>query len=410
MASRHTRPTVGGNKLFAAAITAVSAGLLVHGAPAQGASGGVRWVQKPVISKVKCLRACASSKRMRGGSTIRVSGRNMAGATKVVFHGGRGRRDDRAAKPRRRTTRSVLVTVPLNAPSGPVSVWAGDDNRSKRTKALAVLPPPPPEYSPELTPVSGLRDPGGPRLETGTSQARFFFGSERQVRFSYRVSSDGPASVQVDLVRAADGAVVRSWPSQATPGAVQTVTWDGRDGAGQIQPQGRFSFRIVASGANGARAQSSQTQDVTRDAFDFYRHIFPVRGRHDYGHSGARFGSGRAGHSHQGHDVFARCGTRLVAARGGVVKFKQYHSAAGHYLVIDGDETDVDYAYMHLVSASPFAVGDRVYTGQKIGEVGDSGNARGCHLHFEMWGAPGWYDGGRPFDPYDHLKEWDSYS
>ena len=44
---------------------------------------------------------------------------------------------------------------------------------------------------------------------------------------------------------------------------------------------------------------------------------------------------------------------------------------------------------MHLAEPSPFQPGDRVYTGQRIGAVGDTGNARGCHLHFELWGAPG---------------------
>ena len=68
-------------------------------------------------------------------------------------------------------------------------------------------------------------------------------------------------------------------------------------------------------------------------------------------------------------------------------------------MVIDGDGTGEDYAYMHLAEPSPFKAGDRVYTGQRIGAVGETGNARGCHLHFELWGAPGWYQGGRPFDP-----------
>ena len=121
--------------------------------------------------------------------------------------------------------------------------------------------------------------------------------------------------------------------------------------------------------------------------------------------------SGRAGHSHQGQDVFARCGTPLVAARGGRVKFKQYHAAAGHYLVIDGAGTDEDYVYMHLAEASPFSAGDRVYTGQRIGAVGDTGNARGCHLHFELWSGPGWYDGGKPVRPAARrCSAWDAWS
>ena len=51
-----------------------------------------------------------------------------------------------------------------------------------------------------------------------------------------------------------------------------------------------------------------------------------------------------------------------------------------------------------------------VRTGQPIGLVGDTGNAQGCHLHFEIWGAPGWYEGGSPIDPLSYLKAWDRYS
>jgi murein DD-endopeptidase MepM/ murein hydrolase activator NlpD len=173
---------------------------------------------------------------------------------------------------------------------------------------------------------------------------------------------------------------------------------------------GRYSFRLTAATPTGAVVRSAQTGDLERDAFDLYDHVFPIRGRHDFGGSGSTFGSGRSGHSHQGHDVFASCGTRMVAARGGRVQFTQYHAAAGHYIVIDGDGSDVDYVYMHLAEPSPFKAGDRVFTGQQIGSVGDSGNAQGCHLHFELWGAPGWYDGGDPFDPLPALQAWDSWS
>jgi murein DD-endopeptidase MepM/ murein hydrolase activator NlpD len=187
------------------------------------------------------------------------------------------------------------------------------------------------------------------------------------------------------------------------------VVWNGMLG-NVPAPPGRYAFRLTVTGRSGALAHSARVGDLARDAFDLFDHQFPVRGRHDFGGAGARFGTGRAGHSHQGHDVFARCGTRMNAARGGRIKFKGYHRAAGDYIVIDGDGTGVDYAYMHLAGPSPFDSGDRVYTGQRIGAVGETGNARGCHLHFELWNAPGWYDGGRPFDPFPALQAWDSYS
>jgi murein DD-endopeptidase MepM/ murein hydrolase activator NlpD len=177
-----------------------------------------------------------------------------------------------------------------------------------------------------------------------------------------------------------------------------------------MAPEGRYAFRITAVAKDGVKTSNSAATRKSPDAFDLFGHIFPIRGRHDYGNSVSRFGAGRSGRSHQGHDVFAACGTQLVAARGGVVKYSQYHAAAGNYIVIDGDGTGVDYAYMHMIRPSPLRVGQRVRTGQPIGAVGQTGSASGCHLHFEMWSAPGWYDGGRPFDPLSSLKSWDAVS
>ena len=90
--------------------------------------------------------------------------------------------------------------------------------------------------------------------------------------------------------------------------------------------------------------------------------------------------------------------------------FAGYHSAAGYYVVIDGKGTGLDNSYMHLRQKALVSTGDSVRTGQQLGEVGDTGHASGCHLHFEEWTAPGWYKGGHPIDPLPDLKSWDATS
>lgn len=169
---------------------------------------------------------------------------------------------------------------------------------------------------------------------------------------------------------------------------------------------GPVSLVTTASIASPPSAPVAILPPLPADVLTSNGHVFPVVGRYDFGGAGAEFGSGRSGHSHQGHDVFARCGTPMVAARGGRIQASRYHHAAGHYVVVDADGSGTDYVYMHLARRSPFRRGDRVATGQRIGAVGDSGNARGCHLHFELWSAPGYYEGGRPFDPLPALKAW----
>jgi murein DD-endopeptidase MepM/ murein hydrolase activator NlpD len=65
---------------------------------------------------------------------------------------------------------------------------------------------------------------------------------------------------------------------------------------------------------------------------------------------------------------------------------------------------------MHLANRPRLRTRETVETAERIGSVGDTGNASGCHLHFELWTSPGWYAGGRPFDPLPHLQKWDSRS
>lgn len=130
--------------------------------------------------------------------------------------------------------------------------------------------------------------------------------------------------------------------------------------------------------------------------------IFPVRARHTYGDG---IGAGRG---HQGVDLLANCGKKVVAAEPGRVRLVKYQSAAGNYVVVKGPGRDE--VYMHLAQPSKLSRGDRLQAGDLIGRVGQTGRATACHLHFEMWSKPGWYRGGSVLDPLPYLKQWDKTS
>lgn len=128
---------------------------------------------------------------------------------------------------------------------------------------------------------------------------------------------------------------------------------------------------------------------------------FPVRGKVTYGDG---LGAGRG---HQGQDLLAACGKPVVAAQPGRVQIKDYDgSGAGNYVVIDGKGELEDTVYMHMESAA-VRKGQRVSAGQVIGRVGTTGRSSACHLHFEIWGGSGWYDGGQALDPRPYLRSWD---
>ena len=103
----------------------------------------------------------------------------------------------------------------------------------------------------------------------------------------------------------------------------------------------------------------------------------------------------------------ADCGLPLVATQAGTVKFAGSQALAGNYVVITAADGSADYVYMHLRDPALVKKGDPVVTGQPIGFVGRTGDATACHLHFELWPAPGWYTGGAAVDPLPSLKAWD---
>lgn len=89
-------------------------------------------------------------------------------------------------------------------------------------------------------------------------------------------------------------------------------------------------------------------------------------------------------HTHTGIDFAAPQGTDIYAAEGGVVIISQTWSSYGECIVIDhGNGLWTLYGHIRkggrLVSK-----GDTVKKGDKIAEVGSTGNSTGPHLHFEV--------------------------
>ena len=314
---------------------------------------------------------------MRGRDAV-IVGSDLEATSAVIFRGARGRSDDVRATPKDVASTRVVVRVPAQAKTGPVAVVSDFATTTSRAPVNVGDAPPAPTID---------AAPGG----------RFFLGGKRKPVYSLDSASDNPAQVQV--IRDADGAVVRTLTATAGAGQKAQVTWDGMTDQGPAS-NGQYHFALAgqASGAaNGA----------PMSAFALFDHVFPIRGRHNLGYTATNdFGGGR---NHKGQDMFAACGTPVAAARGGKIEYAGYQADAGNYLVIDGDD-GIASVYMHMRTPALVKTGQRVFTGQQVGEVGETGHAEGCHLHFELWSAPGWYKGGAAFDPKPQLRAWDAYS
>ncbi len=331
------------------------------GGATSGGGGGVGAPAPPQPQDVTCASTCAGPRKAVAGSSVLITGDHLAAVSQVVFAAAAGSPID--VSPTRVSAHSVQATVPRGADSGKPAVADSYGNSAAVPRVLRIVAQVPTSTGFDLTDATAT-----PR--------RVYYDGISPARVRYVFSGSDPLDVRVNVISVRTGATVASFvDSGAAPNAENAAGWDGLTSRGKEPAGGSYRFSIVPA-AGGTPASTAHS------TFVYHGYKFPVRGRHTYGDG---VGAPRAGHVHA--------------------------SGAGNYVVVDGKGTGRDYVYMHLAQPSPLRKGDVVHTGQRIGVVGETGDATGCHLHFEEWSAPGWYEGGHYLASVTKdLKRWDTWS
>lgn len=236
-------------------------------------------------------------------------------------------------------------------------------------------------------------------------------------RVVFRPIGASGSVVRVDLGRIRTGLLLHpTWPSSAVlkPGRYVVSLHAAGPAGGQLlrraSASGKAPLTVKAKPAPlapppviGPPAAPAPDPGITNDG------VFPVAGPHSLGGDDARFGAGRKGHEHQGQDVIAAEGVPVVAPLAGTIIARDYQaSAAGFYLTMDAADGR-SFFFAHC-QKDTFAVtvGQAVAAGQQLCRVGQTGDASGPHLHFEIW-IGGWRrdKASAPVDPLAQLQAWD---
>lgn len=361
--------------------------------------GGLYVPNVPMIRDVICLTGCTKLRASSPGGTVEITGTDLNSVSAVSFRTAKSRT---RVRPVTANSTRVVATVPEDAVTGTVILIGAGGSKSNASPVTLAIGP-------------ALR-PGKVRVtDASSTPSKAYQYGKKKPTLRFIVSGARPtASLRIDLVDAR-GTTVKSFFREVPTGSPQEIAWTGKVRGGKQAPNG--SYRFVIRNADGSNASLSKRLKRRTRAhasasspnpfrFRMYRYIFPVKGPHQY------WGGIGDGRGHQGIDIGAACNTPIRAARAGTVYWNDYQAGgAGHYLVINtrgnGGKSQV---YMHLPSRSKFKKGARVKTGQVIGRVGSTGRSSGCHLHFEQWSSPGWYQGGTFMNPLAALKHWDRYS
>ncbi len=230
-----------------------------------------------------------------------------------------------------------------------------------------------------------------PHVERGTFDPRrahafgYRFAVARGQRVGVRLTLDGPApQVFLDVFRVGEDAQ-RVHVASADAESRVLVFEPRRDAQYLI----RLQPELLRGGDFELRVQSAASLG------------FPVID-HDAGDIQSGFGAERAGgrRSHHGVDIFAPRGTPAVAASRAYVRRVREQPLGGLTVWLHDRERGLHLYYAHL-DEQLVEAGQWVETGDIVGRVGNTGNARTTppHLHFAIYA-----EGEGPIDPDPFLR------
>lgn len=129
--------------------------------------------------------------------------------------------------------------------------------------------------------------------------------------------------------------------------------------------------------------KNAVSRKVIKGTGDSFHLDFPLSKSSGYNIT-SYYGEYRGGYSHQGMDIVTGFGTPIYASAGGTVVEAEYSPYGwGLNVLIDhGNGIKTRYAHCSALSVS---AGDKVSRGEKIAEVGSTGDASCNHVHFEAY-------------------------
>lgn len=134
------------------------------------------------------------------------------------------------------------------------------------------------------------------------------------------------------------------------------------------------STALVSTGYDNMKVMAEEIKNK-------YKFVLPTTGTISCAFGNRTSNNKNISSFHLGIDIANNTGTDIVAACDGVVEEVSNNYVYGNYIKIVKDDLLIVYAHCSKTLVNK---GDKISSGQKIALMGESGNATGPHLHFEV--------------------------